>query len=137
MNSLAAFLHPVAVENKKIVISDRFKNQDGSSAEWEIRAISETENGKLEKKHTTTDRKTGVQQLDRVAYAHALAAAGVVFPDLTDAELQKAYHALGELDLLGKMLTVGEFARLSQAVSELSGLDSNDINDQIDEAKNG
>lgn len=137
MNSLAAFLHPAAVENKKIVISDRFKNQDGSPAEWEIRAVSETENGKLEKQYITTNRKTGVQEFDRITYAHALAAAGVVFPDLTNAELQKAYGVVGETELLGKMLTVGEFAKLSQEVSGLSGLDENDINEQIDDVKNG
>ena len=118
MNSLAAFLHPIAVENKKIIISDRFKYQYGSSAEWEIRAVSETENGKLGKQHTKTDRKTGAQQFDRVTYAHALAAAGVMFPDLTNAELQKAHGVLGETELLSKMLTIGEFAMLSQAVSE-------------------
>ncbi|QEY33735.1 phage portal protein [Caproiciproducens galactitolivorans] len=135
MNSLAAFLHPVKVENKKVVISDRFQ-ENGKPVEWEIRAVSEKENSALERKYTKTDRKTGVQQLDRVTYAHALAAAGVVFPDLSNAELQKAYGVLGETELLSKMLTVGEFAKLSEEVSKLSGLDTNDINEQIEEAKN-
>lgn len=136
MNSLAAFLHPVKVENKKVVISNRFV-ADGKPVEWELHPVSEEENAKIERHNTKTDRKTGVQQLDRVSFAHELAAAGVVFPDLTDAELQNAYSAAGAENLLGKMLTVGEFAKLSQEVSNLSGLDENDINDQIDEVKNG
>lgn len=136
MNSLAAFLHPVKVENKKVVISKRFVD-NGKPIEWEIRAVSEFENSKLERKNTKTDRKTGVQQLDRIAYAHALAAAGVVFPDLTDSELQKAYGTLGAENTLEKMLTAGEFAKLAQEISNLSDLDENDINEQIDEVKNG
>jgi hypothetical protein len=136
MNSLAAFLHPAKVENKKVVISNRFV-ENGKPVEWEIRAISEKENGSLERKCTKVDRKTGVQQLDRVAFGHALAAAGVVFPDLNNAELQKAYGTLGAENVLEKMLTVGEFAKLTEEVSKLSGLDTDDINEQIDEVKNG
>ncbi len=136
MNSLAAFLNPVKVGNKKVVISKRFLD-GGKPVEWEIRAVSESENGVLERKYTKTDRKTGVQQLDRVGFGHALAAAGVVYPDLTNAELQKAYSTVGAESVLEKMLTVGEFAKLSQEVSTLSGLDTNDINEQIEDVKNG
>lgn len=136
MNSLAAFLHPVKVENKKVVISKRFVDS-GKPVEWELRAVSESENANLERQNTKTNRKTGVQQLDRVAFGHALAATAVVFPDLTNAELQKAYGVVGAENLIEKMLTVGEFAKLSQEVSELSGLDMNDINEQIEDVKNG
>lgn len=136
MNSLAAFLHPVKAENKKVVISKRFVD-NGKPVEWEIRAVSESENDALERKYTKTNRKTGVQQLDRVAFGHALTAAGVVFPDLSNAELQKAYGTLGAENVLEKMLTVGEFAKLSEEVSTLSGLDTNDINEQIEDVKNG
>lgn len=135
MNSLAAFLHPVKVENKKVVISKRFVD-DGKPVEWELRAVSESENGALERKYTKTDRKTGVQQLDRVGFGHALTAAGVVYPDLTDAELQKAYGTLGAENVLEKMLTVGEFAKLSEEVSTLSGLDMGDIGELTEQAKN-
>lgn len=135
MNSLAAFLNPVKVENKKVVISPRFVD-GGKPVEWELRAVSESENGALERKYTKTDRKTGVQQLDRVGLGHALAAAGVVYPDLANAELQKAYKTLGAESVLEKMLTVGEFAKLSQEVSDLSGLDMGDINDLTEQAKN-
>jgi hypothetical protein len=136
MNSLAAFLNPVEAKNKKVVISKRFVD-NGKPVEWELRAVSESENAKLERQHTKADRKTGVQQLDRVGFGHALAAAGVVFPDLTNAELQKAYGTLGAENVLEKMLTVGEFAKLSEEVSALSGLDTNDINEQIEDVKNG
>ena len=136
MNSLAAFLNPVKVENKKVVISKRFVD-NGKPVEWELRAVPESENGALERRYTKMDRKTGTQTLDRVAFGHALATAGVVFPDLNNAELQKAYGVVGAENLIEKMLTVGEFAKLSREVSVLSGLDMDDINEQIEEAKNG
>ena len=51
------------------------------------------------------------------------------------AELQKAYGVLGATSLLQKMLYVGEYMELLEAVQELSGLDA-DINDDIEEVKN-
>src|SRR5690606_13346072 len=101
-----------------------------------IRPITEKENELLLRKHIKKDKKTGQEVLDRTAYSHALVAAAVVYPDLKNAELQKAYGVLGEAELLSAMLTIGEYATLSQAVTELSGLDE-DINDLVEEAKNG
>jgi hypothetical protein len=133
-NSLNAFLHPVEVANKKIVVSERFQ-EDGKPAEWEIKPITEKENNLIMKKCTKRDGKTGTEQFDRTRHAHELAAASVVSPDLTSAELQKHYGVLGAVELLNAMLYVGEFATLMSAIDELSGLD-NDINAEIDEIKN-
>ena len=135
MSSLKALLNPIQVENKEVIVSNRFQ-EDGKPVPFVIKPISEKENEQLLRKHTKKDKKTGQEVLDRTAYSHALVAAAVVYPDLKNAELQKAYGVLGEAELLSAMLTVGEFAKLSQAVTELSGLDE-DINDLIEEAKNG
>ncbi len=59
----------------------------------------------------------------------------MVFPDLNDSELQRAYGVIGASKLLKKMLLVGEFATLSAKVQKISGIDT-DINDEIEEAKN-
>lgn len=133
MGSLNAFLNPVKVENKKVVISNRFL-EDGKPVPFEIKPITEKENGFLMKKYTKKD-KTGRESLDKTEYAHALVASAVVFPNLASVELQKAYGVLGESNLLTEMLNIGEFSDLSQAVSELSGLDK-DVNDDIEEVKN-
>ena len=133
MSSLNAFLHPVQVENKEVIVSDRFM-EDGKPVPFIIRPISEKENGQLIRKHTRKD-KSGRDVLERTEYAHALVASAVVYPDLANAELQKAYGVLGETALLAEMLNVGEFAALSQRVSELSGL-NRDINKDIEEVKN-
>ncbi len=134
MSSLNAFLHPEKPENRKVIVSNRFKEND-KPVPFEIRAISEKENGKLMKQYTKKEGKSGREVLDRTGYAHALVAAAVVYPDLSNAELQKAYGVLGETNLLTEMLNIGEFATLSQAVTELSGLDQ-DINDDVEEVKN-
>ena len=133
MSSLKAFLNPIRVENKEVVVSNRFQ-EDGEPVPFVIRPITQKENEQLIKKYTKRDKK-GNETFDRTGYIHELTARAVVFPDLKNAELQKAYGVLGEVELLKTMLYAGEFAELAQAVQELSGLDT-DINEEIEEAKN-
>lgn len=133
MSTLNAFLHPVQVSNQEVVVSKRFI-ENGKPAPFTIRPITQEENKYLIKKYTKKDKK-GTETFDRAEYVSALTATAVVSPDLTNAELQKAYGVIGETSLLNKMLLVGEYAELAQKVQELSGLDS-DINEDIEEAKN-
>lgn len=133
MSSLNAFLHPVQVENKEVIVSNRFQEK-GKPVPFIIRPISQEENKQLIKKYTRKDKK-GNETFDRTEYVSALTASAVVFPDLTNDELQKAYGVLGESALLQKMLYVGEYATLAQEVQQLSGLDA-DINEDMEEAKN-
>jgi len=133
MSSLNAFLNPVKVENKKVIISNRFI-EDGEPVPFEIKPINQDENKRLINKHTKRDKK-GVETFNRAEYIAELTASAVVFPDLSNAELQKAYGCLGATSLIQKMLLVGEFAELSNQVQILSGLDE-DINKDIEEAKN-
>lgn len=132
--SLAAFLNPVQIENDFVVVSNRFV-EDGKPVPWEIKAITSQENDQIMKKNTKRDKKTKQEILDRSAYINELVASAVVFPDLKNAELQKAYGVMGETNLLSKMLLVGEFAILSEAVQKLSGLDEDD-SEKIEEVKN-
>lgn len=134
MGSLSAFLNPIKVENKKIIISDRFV-ENGKPVPFTIRPITQDENKLLIKKFTKKNKKNGVESFDRTEYVSTLTASAVVFPDLSNAELQEKYGVLGESSLLQKMLYVGEYAELVQKVQELSGLDK-DINDDIEEVKN-
>lgn len=133
MSSLKAFLNPIRVENKEVVVSNRFQ-EDGEPVPFVIRPITQKENEQLIKKYTKRDKK-GNETFDRTGYIHELTARAVVFPDFKNAELQKAYGVLGEVELLKTMLYAGEFAELAQAVQELSGLDT-DINEEIEEVKN-
>lgn len=133
MSSLKAFLNPIQVENKEVIVSNRFV-EDGKAVPFTIRPITQEENKMLIKKFTKRDKK-GVETFDKPEYVQAMTASAVVFPDLTNAELQKAYGVLGASALLQKMLYVGEYATLVQEIQELSGLDQ-DINENIEEVKN-
>lgn len=100
MGSLNAFLHPVQVENKKVIISNRFQ-EDGKTVPFVIRPVSQEENKLLIKKYTKKDKK-GAESFDKAEYVSALTAIAVVYPDLENAELQKAYGVLGDSSLLQK-----------------------------------
>lgn len=132
--NLQAFLNPVKPENKKIVVSRRFI-EDGKPIEWEIKAVTQEENNILMKRYTKKDKKTQQDVFNRTDYVAALTASAVVYPDLENAELQRAYGVMGAGNLLQKMLLVGEYGLLVQEVQSLSGLDE-DINEDIEEAKN-
>lgn len=133
MSSLKAFLNPIKVEDKEVIISNRFQ-EEGKPVPFVIRPITQKENDALIKKYTKKDKKGGQDTFNRTEYVQALTASAVVFPDLTDAALQERY-GLGETEVLKNMLYVGEYAELAKAVQELSGLDE-DINDDIEEVKN-
>lgn len=133
MSSLKAFLNPIKVENKEVVVSNRFM-EDGKVVPFIIKPITQKENEQLVKKHKKIDNK-GNESFDMLAYKQELNAIAVVFPDLSNAELQKAYAVLGESELLKKMLFVGEYGSLAQEIQKLSGLDV-DINEEIEEVKN-
>jgi hypothetical protein len=133
MGSLSAFLNPIKIDNKEVIVSNRFI-EDGKPVPFVIRPITEEENKQLIKAYTKPDKK-GNDVFDRTEYVHGMVAKAVVSPDLMNAELQSAYGVMGESKLLQKMLYIGEFAALSAAVQEISGLDK-DINEEIDEAKN-
>lgn len=133
--SLAAFLKPVEVENELVEVSDRYRDEDGKPVKWEIRAITSKENDQLMRKHTKRDKKTKQEIFNRTSYTNDLVASAVVYPDLKNAELQNAYGVLGEVELLQKMLIMGEFMKLSEEVQKISGLDIED-EDQVEAIKN-
>ena len=132
--SLAAFLQPKQVRNKEVVISDRFLGEDGEPVPFEIRPILTDEAQEMMKRNIKS-KKDGSQDFDNSGYQADMIAAAVVFPDLNNAELQKAYGVLGERELLMRMLLIGEYTQLRNAVFELAG-SYDDLNAKIEEAKN-
>jgi hypothetical protein len=140
-NSLSAFMAQNAkqVENRKIVASKRFIGADGKPVEWEIRAISASENQKLRKACTRNVPIAGkrgqfTQEFDAQAYQAKIAVACTVFPNLNDAELQESYGVMGAEQLITTMLTFGEFDEYVSAILDLNGF--SDMQELVDEAKN-
>jgi len=136
MSSLNAFLHPVqGNETEEIVISKRFRGEDGKPAAFQIRAISQEENDRIIKQSQkpVPGGKRGERALDDIEYTRRLVVAATVEPDFRSEALCKAYGTLDPLEVPGKMLLSGEYSRLSAAISRLSGFGDGDLES---EAKN-
>lgn len=135
MNNLSVFLNPVqAVERQEVVVSKRFRREDGSPAPFVIRPVTQEENEKLLRQATRRVKANGqwTDKLDQAEYGRRVVVAATVEPDFTSAELCKAYGVMDPLEVPGKMLLVGEYGRLSTAILALSGLDE----DPEEQAKN-
>lgn len=137
--SFEAFMKQNALqkENEKVVISDRFKNADGSNAPWTIRPLSSEEYNKLRSECLSIEGKgrKAVQKFDQQKYFVKLAVASVVEPDLHNKELQDSYGVMGAESLINKMLYAGELDNLTGAIQEASGV-GKDFNEIVEEAKN-
>lgn len=141
MSNLSCFLagNVEKRENKKIVVSNRFKDKDGKPVEWEIRSISAEEDEVIRKACTKKIPVVGkknqfTQDFDANSYMAKLAAKAVVFPDLNNAELQNSYSVMGAEQLIKVMLYKDEFDYLTEQL--VSNTDTEDVNELIDEAKN-
>lgn len=142
MGTLSAFLaeNALPVENIKFAASRRFLSPDKKPMEWEIKAISSTEDEALRKacaKRVPIPGKRNQYQkeTDYDMYLGKLAVACTVFPNLNAKELQDSYKVMGAEALLKAMLTPGEFVDYMEKVQEVCGF-STPIQDEVDEAKN-
>lgn len=141
MGKFSAFLaqNVAKMENRKIVVSNRFKDENGKPIEWEIRAVDSEENEELQRKAMVTVNVSGrrgatTREMDNVKYTSMLLAASVVYPDLYDAELQDSYGVKTPEALLKKMLYPAEEAVLAQEVVNFQNIENLDA--LVDEAKN-
>lgn len=136
MSKLSAFLHPVQVSlEKEIVISDRFQDENGNPVPFKIRSITQEENENLLKKARRVRKVNGQLQeyVDNTEYSRSLVVAATIDPDFTSTEMCEAYGVMVPGMVPSKMLLTGEYAKLMQAITELSGLDDDFA---AEEAKN-
>ena len=70
-----------------------------------------------------------VEKLDSLEYGRRMVVAATESPNFASEELCKAYGAMDPLQVPSRMLLVGEYAKLSRAIMELSGL-SDDLEEQ-------
>jgi len=141
MSNLSCFLagNVEKRENKKIVVSNRFKDKDNKPVEWEIRSIGADEDEALRKSCTKRVPVVGkknqyTQDFDSNAYLAKLAAKAVVYPDLNNAELQNSYGVMGAEQLVKVMLYKDEFDYLTEML--VTAAETEDMEELVDEAKN-
>lgn len=141
MSNLAGFLKPNVeqLENKKIVVSRRMKDENGNPYEWEFRPLSATEDDVIRRRYTQRVQVPGkkgrfTMDFDGNGYVLATVAARCVFPPLDSAELQNSYGVLGAENVLLAMLTDDEYNNL---IAELkSDNDPESMDNLVDGAKN-
>lgn len=137
--SLSVFLAQNAEKVKivKYAATSRIK-EDGKPVEWEIGCITGAEDAALRAECTqqVQVRKHQYRDVfDANGYIARLAARCTLYPDLSDAELQKSYGVQDPVSLLTTMLTPGEFSEYAAKVQEVNGFDM-PMEDKKDEAKN-
>ena len=124
MSKLSAFLHPVTTsEEKEVVISNRFQDENGHPVPFKIRALTQEENDRITKQATRQTKVNGqtVEKLDSVDFSRRMVVSATVEPDFQAKELCDAYGVLDPLLVPGKMLLSGEYAKLLNAITDLSG----------------
>ena len=115
------------IPTRKLVVSDRFKDDEGNPIEWEIRALTAGEQQQI--RSQTLNMDASAESSLKIRYDSAkgntlTAAKAVVFPDLENAELQDSYGVKRAQDLIGVMLLPGELETLLAAVNEMNGVKS-------------
>ncbi len=140
MGNLSCFMaqNVAKVEQKKVVVSDRFKDGD-KPVEWIIQPINSAQDKSIRQKCTKKVQVPGkknqyTQEFDANEYVDVLTAACVVYPDLNNAELQDSYGVKTPHELLEVMLLPGELNVLATAVQEVNGMTS--LAEDVEEVKN-
>ena len=119
----------------RVVVSERFTNEDGTPIEWVLHPISTKRVEEITKRNTKTTIKNGKKEsvVNEENLNAELLEAVVLYPSLNDAELQDSYGVSSANELLSVMLYPGETQVLTKALQEvMSGTKANDI----DELKN-
>lgn len=123
------------VEEKEIKL-ERFKSP------FKIKSLTADEVSELRKQATkrVLNRKTHryEQVTDENQFQDLVVAEAVVSPNLNSEKLQTSWGCIARPEaILKKMLKVGEYTELSQAIMDLSGLNDDDSSeDLVEEAKN-
>lgn len=134
MSKLSAFLHPVLPEPREVIISNRFVDDDGNPVPFKIRPLTQEENAALIKRAKRATTVNGVRQeiIDSSLLSALTVLEATVEPDFKSKEVCDAFGVLDPTMVPGKMLLTGEYAKLMQEITALSGFDTN----AEDEAKN-
>lgn len=133
-NNLYAFLHPIKViEEKEVIVSDRFRNENGSVEPFKIKALTQAENDEITKKSRKVVKTNGVTQevFDPVEYNRRLIVTATIHPDFKSKEICDCYGVVDPLLVPGIMLKPGEYTALVEAISGLMGYRNESDEEQL------
>lgn len=127
MSKLSAFLNPVSAEQEReVVISNRFQDEQGNPVPFRIRAITQEENDKIVNS-CKRRLKNGEETVDTRLLGRKLVVAATVEPDFRSTEMCEHFGTLDPLEVPGKMLLSGEYTRLMEAINDLSGFNDDAV----------
>lgn len=127
MSVLKGFLQPSPMEEtKEVIISERFKDEDGKPLRFKIRKIDNETSSALLKKCTKNEKIHGqvIQTTDNNKYTNKLILACVIEPNFRDVEMCDYYKVINPEDVPGRMLSAGEFNRLAEAIMDFNDFDT-------------
>lgn len=133
--NLNAFLNPEMPEEKEIIISKRFKDEEGNVVPFKIKPLTQEDNTRLIKRATRRN-KNGTQEFDRALFQKLLICEATVVPDFRAEELCSRYQTLLPEDVPQKMLLAGEYIALGKEIEKLSGFTDEAAKEVAEEAKN-
>lgn len=119
---------------KKVIISNRFTDEEGKIEKWILKPLKKSEQLKLADTYLQTDLEANVSG-DTQGYLEELIGKSVINPNLYNEDLQNSYGVMGVFALLDEMLTTEEFDLLIKEVNTINGFNKNTKN-LIKEAKN-
>ena len=136
---LYAFLNQVQTEEEKeIIVSDRFRDRDGNVIPFKIRSLSQNELDDIVRRTSKVKMIKGlrVESVDPLEVSNRIVVAATIQPPFDDKTLCDHYGVLDPVSVPGKMLRPGEFNKLLDAISALSGYDEDAIERTEEDVKN-
>ena len=118
-------------ETREITVSDRFKDEKGNLATIKIKSITQAENDALIKRATIKQKNrngTVTEIIDKERYTATLLLNCIVEPDFQSSEFVSKMGVADPVDALMKLFRPGEYAKISEAVLDLMGINM-DIGD--------
>lgn len=136
-NKMNLFMNGKAekVEPKKIIITKRYKDENGEPVPFEMKPIPQSRIEQLRKDCRTLNRKDEeVFDLDR--FSALMAIESTLYPDFKDKELLSSYGLVDPVDLAKAILAVpGEYSNWTAAANKVNGYNE-DFKVLVDDAKN-
>ena len=133
MNALQQFLLENPVDNvvNNVVVSDRLKNFP-----FTIKAITSAEYNQyqsicIENPNSPKKRKFNTKKFNELIVLNH-----TTEPNFKDADWLKAAECVDSSRLINKTLLAGEVTELAQQIMKLSGFDNEDLEEEVEEAKN-
>ena len=111
----------IKIENVKYIASDRFKDENGEVIEWELKVL---DNKKVDELRNRFSSRSFVNHKEEFKFnsedfMKVFVTEAIVFPNLTDKDLQDSYGVFNPYELLQEILTVGELTRLTEYINNL------------------